>query len=190
MFEDLSDNELIAIYLKGNDAAFPVILERYKDLVKSISRSYFLVGGDNDDLVQEGVLGLLNAVKTYDATKGATFKTFAYRCISASIKNAVKKSLAKKNMPLNDYVELSDVLAMASPFNPEEMFIVGEEGKEFNDGVNAILSELEFKILKYYLSGMTYSEIGEKTGRTAKAADNALQRIKKKLTKNFGKGSF
>lgn len=185
MYENLPDNELIALHLQGDADAFPAILNRYKELIKSISRSYFLVGGDNDDLVQEGVLGLLKAVHAYDETKGASFRTFTYRCVSAAIKNAVKKSLSKGNMPLNDSVELTDELSIASPFNPEEMIIIGEEGSEFIGNVNAILSELEFKILKCYLAGMSYAEIGEKTGRSAKSADNALQRIKRKLTDKF-----
>ena len=85
MYEKLSDNELIALHQSGDAEAFPVILERYKELVKSIARSYFLVGGDRDDLVQEGVLGLLKAVNTFDKERGASFKTFVYRCVSASI---------------------------------------------------------------------------------------------------------
>ena len=93
-------------------------------------------------------------------------------------------------MPLNDSVELTDELKLVSPFNPEEMLMIGEEGRAFTDGATAILSEFEYKILKYYLSGMTYAEIGEKTGRSAKSADNALQRIKKKLMNNLGKGDF
>lgn len=190
MCENLPDKELIALHREGNAEAFPIILERYKDLVKSIARSYFLVGGDNDDLVQEGVLGLLKAVNTFDESRGASFKSFTYRCVSSSIQNAVKKSLSKGNMPLNDYVELTDELKLVSPFNPEEMLLVGEAGKEFNEGVNGVLSELEFRTLKYYLAGMTYDEIGKKTGRSAKSADNALQRIKKKLMNSFGKGGF
>lgn len=190
MFERLSDEELITLHRSGNTEAFPVILERYKELVKSVSRSYFLVGGDDDDLVQEGVLGLLKAVNSFDSKRGASFKTFTYRCVSSSIQNAVKKSLSKGNMPLNESVELTDELRLVSPFNPEEMLMIGEEGREFADGATAILSELEYKILKYYLSGMTYAEIGEKTGRSAKSADNALQRIKKKLMNNLGKGGF
>ena len=190
MYEKLSDNELIALHQSGDAEAFPVILERYKELVKSIARSYFLVGGDRDDLVQEGVLGLLKAVNTFDKERGASFKTFVYRCVSASIQNAVKKSLSKGNMPLNDSVELTDELKLVSPFNPEEMLLIGERGRALNDGANAALSELEFKILRYYLAGMTYGEIGKLTGRSANSADNALQRIKKKLIKIIGEGDF
>ncbi len=190
MYEKLSDNELIALHQSGDAEAFPVILERYKELVKSIARSYFLVGGDRDDLVQEGVLGLLKAVNTFDKERGASFKTFVYRCVSASIQNAVKKSLSKGNMPLNDSVELTDELKLVSPFNPEEILLIGERGRALNDGANAALSELEFKILRYYLAGMTYGEIGKLTGRSAKSADNALQRIKKKLIKIIGEGDF
>ncbi len=190
MYKELTDNQLIALHLQGDDEAFPEIMERYKELVKSISRSYFLVGGDNDDILQEGFLGLLKAVNTFDGERGASFKTFVYRCVSSSIQNAVKKSRSRGNMPLNDSVELSDELKLVSPFNPEEMLIVGEEGRVFEEGANAVLSELEFKILKYFLAGMTYEEIGKMTGKSAKSADNALQRIKKKLMKKISEGGF
>ena len=107
MIDNLTDNQLIALHRAGNLSAFEVVCDRYKGLVRSICRSYFLVGGDNDDLLQEGFLGLLKAVNTYDDSKNASFKTFANTCISANVKTAVRRYSNKSNKVLNESVSLT-----------------------------------------------------------------------------------
>ena len=175
-----TDNELIALYKKGDVVAFETIYDRYRNLIKAIVRPFFLVGGDSDDLIQEGFLGLLKAVNTYDESKLATFSSFAYTCISSSVKTAVKRDLSKKNLPLNSAISIEG-LEIVSIDDPESQVIRSELSKELSQRLKSELSAFEFKILKLWLGGASYAEISEQIGKPAKSVDNAVQRIKKKL---------
>lgn len=126
MYNELSDNRLIALYKDGDADAFAEICDRYRELVKGISRAYFLVGGDGDDLLQEGLLGLLKAVNAYDENGGASFPTFARLCVESNVKTAVKRSRNKGNVPLNDAVSIFECLGVLAPDNPEDKVLVEE----------------------------------------------------------------
>lgn len=134
MYNELSDNRLIALYKEGDADAFAEICDRYRELVKGISRAYFLVGGDGDDLLQEGLLGLLKAVNAYDENGGASFPTFARLCVESNVKTAVKRSRNKGNVPLNDAVSISSASACWRPIIPRIKFSWrnGEENSRRN----------------------------------------------------------
>ncbi|MBQ7373764.1 MAG: sigma-70 family RNA polymerase sigma factor [Clostridia bacterium] len=180
MFDNLTDNQLIALHKQGNLNAFERISERYKWLVKSVCRSYFLTGGDDDDLLQEGFLGLLKAVNTYDESKNTAFKTFAYTCISSNVKTAVRKDCNNSNKALNESVSLTAISFLETE-NLEDVIIEKEGKEETENEIKNLLSQLEYKIFRLWLGGHSYGEISEITGKTDKAVDNAIQRIKKKL---------
>ena len=184
MFDNLSDNQLIALHKQGEIDAFAVICERYKLMIRSICRPYFLIGGDGEDLLQEGMLGLLKAVNTYDEKRQATFKTFAYTCISGNVKTAIKRAYSKTNQPLNTAIPI-EALGYIATENPEDEIIEDEGADEFLKRVKEILSPFEFKVLSLWVSGNSYAEISSATAKTVKSIDNAIQRIKKKLTENL-----
>ena len=181
---ELSDEELVGLYKDGETDAFSVICERYKELVRGLSRAYFLVGGDGDDLLQEGLLGLLKAVNTYSAGEGAKFKTFAYLCIDGNIKTAVKKAYNKGNLPLNNSVSLSEGFGVFAPDNPEDKVLSEEREIELQRRLSRGLSPTEKNILGYYLKGLSYAEIAKEINGDVKKVDNALQRIRKKIINN------
>ena len=180
---EYTDEQLVELHKSGNADAFAAICERYKELVKGISRAYFLVGGDRDDLLQEGLLGLLKAVNTYNASVGATFKTFAYTCIENNVKSAVKKAYNKGNVPLNNSVSLSEGIEIFAPDNPEDKVLSDEREREFNTRLTRGLSSNEKIILDLYLKGLSYAEIADEINGDVKKVDNALQRIRKKILK-------
>ena len=184
MYSKLSDNQLIALHKEGNMMVFEEICNRYGGLVKSICRQYFLVGGDFDDLLQEGFLGLLKAVNTYDGERQATFKTFAYTCISGNVKTAIKKACSKTNQPLNEAIPIEALRYFATE-NPEDEIIEDEGEEEFLKKLKTILSPFEYKVLSLWARGNSYAEISETTAKSVKSIDNAIQRIKKKLTENL-----
>ena len=175
-----------------DETALETLLMRYKHTVSSVARSYFLYNGDTDDLLQEGMIGVFKAISTYNGK--SSFKNYAYKCIKTSILSAVKKSSRLKNKPLFNYVSLSGLAegddADKNPFlsdesfDPEERYINSEAEKELKNRIRSELSELEFEILTLYLCGYSYREIAEKTGKNAKSIDNAIQRIRKKITES------
>ena len=177
---ELTDNELIALHKGGDLTAFNRLYDRYKGLIKSLSKSYYLLGGDCDDLAQEGLLGLLKAANTFDANVGASFKTYATICILSNIKTAIRLSLKKGNIPLNSASDISgeDV----SLPNPEDLVIGEEGGRELMTRIETALSGFELDVIKLYLDGHNYSEIAKILGKQDKAVDNALQRAKKKIS--------
>ena len=182
MFEELSDVELVALHKRGDIDAFPALFGRYRKMIGSLASSYFLVGGARDDLMQEGMLGLLKAVNTFQPDAGASFSTFAYLCVDSGMKTAVKKSLSAGNYPLNASVDLSQQgEKLYSEVDPERTVIGKEEEEEFDKKISATLSSLEYGVLSCFLAGLCYREIAEKLGVTEKAVDNALFRIRKKL---------
>lgn len=179
MYENLSDNELIAQYRGGNADAFSLIYERYQKDIKRVARSYFLLGGDSDDLSQEGLLGLLKAVSTYDEAQGASFKTYANICIVSKVKTAVRLSNSKSSSVLNGSADIEQE-NIPSP-DPEDLIIGEEGGREFMEKIKKSLSKFEFSVLNFYLDGLNYKEISLKTAKSEKAVDNALQRARKKI---------
>ncbi len=177
-------NQLIAQYKSGNGDAFDKICELFGNMVKSITRAYFLIGGDGEDLLQEGFLGLLKAVNGYDESQNVSFSTYAYTCITNNVKKAVRKANSKTNLLLSNALSLDDV-TLVSLKNPEELIIKTETGEEIREKIKGVLSAFEYKIFELYLSGMSYREISVEVGKPMKAVDNALRRIKQKLTCNF-----
>ena len=196
-FNKCSDETLIDIYRKGDEAAIEVLFERYKDIVRKKAKAMYLAGGDSDDLIQEGMIGLYKAVRDYDDTKEAAFKTFASMCINRQLINAVAVSNRKKNIPLNTYVSfdmpaypdednetrLVDILKPESEQNPEKLFIDREYSDSFKKKLFDRLSSFEKQVLDLYLTGMSYTQIAKVLGRDEKSTDNALQRLKSKIRK-------
>ena len=179
-YQACSDEQLVAMVQGGEQKTVEVIFERYRNLVRSLSRRFFLVGGDADDLAQEGMMGLHQAILDYDANKKSSFKSFAYLCVYRRIVDAVKAESAKKQEPLLGGSELADNLQAVGP-NPEELIILNDEKREFNQKISKILSDFEFKIIVMYMDGLTTGEISEMLGKPMKSIDNAIQRSKRKL---------
>lgn len=196
-FEKMEENQIITLAQQGMDEAMAYMLEHYKSLVRILSRPLFLIDGDKDDLIQEGMIGLYKAVNGYDETSSASFETFATHCINRQMYSAIKKSNRQKNIPLNSYISiysqigsegnesdhtfLLDQSLEAVRQNPEEIIIDQENARNMQRRLYSRLSELERKVLSLYLQGIPYQEIAVKMGKTPKAIDNALQRIKHKL---------
>lgn len=193
-YEKLPDEELVELSAAGDKAATECILARYKNLVRARGRMYFLAGADREDIIQEGMIGLFKAMRDFDSTKLSSFRGFAELCIKRQIITAVKNANRQKHIPLNTYVSLSapfydeesegvmgELVADSPETNPENLVIRKEKAASMSDKIDESLSELEKKVLSLYLSGKNYQEIAEILGRSPKSADNALQRIRKKI---------
>ena len=196
-FEKMSENDIINLAQKRENAAMEYLLEKYKPLVRQKTRKLFLIDGDKDDLIQEGMIGLFKAVKDYQVGKDAAFRTFADLCISRQLYSAIKKSNRLKNQPLNSYVsiysdEFSDADELAGDrtvissgsdniANPEAIMIDRENAIDMQNKMFDKLSKMEREVLKRYLEGMTYQEIAADMEKSPKSIDNALQRIKGKI---------
>ena len=193
-FSNLSDEKLVELSLLNNHDATAILIERYKGMVKSRAHTYFIVGADNDDIIQEGMIGLFKAIKCYDINKDSSFKTFADICIKRQIITAVKASNRQKHIPLNSSLsfdmqlyeedsdkDIYDIIDVNTGQNPEEIFIKEEELKDMRDKIELLLSGFERRVLKLYLSGRSYQEIGYLVDKSEKSIDNALQRVKRKL---------
>lgn len=195
-YEQYSDEELIAMMHQGNPEIMDYLMEKYKNLVRKKARAFYLTGGDNDDLIQEGMIGLFKAVRDYDPEREGTFSGFADLCIMRQVYTAVEASGRKKHIPLNSYISLDsgtvgrrehevplqDVLPDPREGNPEELVIDREDQEQMQRELRKRLSKFETQVLEAYLNGMGYREIGEMLGKSPKSIDNALQRIKKKMT--------
>lgn len=193
----MSENDIINLAQKRENAAMEYLLEKYKPLVRQKTRKLFLIDGDKDDLIQEGMIGLFKAVRDYQVGKDAAFKTFADLCISRQLYSAIKKSNRLKNQPLNSYVsiysdEFSDADELAGDrtvissgsdniANPEAIMIDRENAIDMQNKMFDKLSKMEREVLKRYLEGMTYQEIAADMEKSPKSIDNALQRIKGKI---------
>lgn len=190
----LSDEQLVLLSVEGNIEAEETILHRYKNYVKSKARTYYLIGADNDDIVQEGMIGLYKAVRDFKPDKNITFKTFADVCITRQILTAIRTANRNKHNPLNGSLSMNaplfnddsgtsfiNLIQYGSVSNPEEIFIVDESLKEIKNEISKKLSGFENNVLKLYMDGLSYVEISETIGKSIKSVDNALQRIKKKL---------
>ena len=194
-YKEYSDELLVDMARHGDEKAEDFLLKKYKDFVRSKARAYFLVGGDSDDLIQEGMIGLYNAISHYDESKASSFMTYAAICINNKLLSAVSADNRKKNEPLNGYVtlysvitddageeaSLSDVLPDTDNVNPENIILNEEQEKLARKRLLGKLSRLEKEILSYYLEGMSYSEIAAIIGKTEKSVDNAIQRIRSKM---------
>lgn len=196
-FEKMSENDIINLAQKRQNAAMEYLLEKYKLLVRQKTRKLFLIDGDKDDLIQEGMIGLFKAVRDYQVGKDAAFRTFADLCISRQLYSAIKKSNRLKNQPLNSYVsiysdEFSDADELAGDrtvissgsdniANPEAIMIDRENAIDMQNKMFDKLSKMEREVLKRYLEGMTYQEIAADMEKSPKSIDNALQRIKGKI---------
>lgn len=199
-FSKLSENDIIKIAQSGNDDAMTFLMEKYKSLVRQKARPLFLIGGDKDDLVQEGMIGLYKAICSYVPEKEASFKTFAELCISRYIYSAIKVSNRMKNQPLNTYISIYapafsvnsdpgesgfmiDQELEVAERNPEDIVISKESAVSALKQLFKNLSKMETEVLNKYLDGMTYQEIAAKMNKTPKSIDNALQRIRTKLSR-------
>lgn len=196
-YKEYSDELLVRMARDGDEKAENFLLKKYKDFVRSKARAYFLVGGDSDDLIQEGMIGLYNAIGHYDESMASSFMTYAAICINNKLISAVSADGRQKNAPLNGYVSiyssitdetgeeasLSDVLPDTENINPEAIILNEEQEKLTINRLFGKLSALEKEILSCYMEGMSYSEIAKLIGKTEKSVDNAIQRIRLKMRK-------
>ncbi|SES19800.1 RNA polymerase sporulation-specific sigma factor [Gracilibacillus ureilyticus] len=195
-FQLLEDNELLLLIQDGNTHALDFLINKYKSFVRAKAKSYFLVGADDEDIMQEGMIGLYKAIRDFRPEKQSSFRAFAELCITRQIITAVKTATRQKHMPLNSYVSLDkplyeegsertllDVLEATIAMDPQEMIVNREKYGDMEYKLTEILSRLEREVLLLYLEGKTYQEISVELNRHAKSIDNALQRVKKKLEK-------
>lgn len=193
MYSDLSDNELLELINKDkNNDAMETLIKRFGPLVTRQSRSLYIIGADEEDLIQEGMIGLVKAVNDYKADKGASFKTFAFMCVRRQMLTAINNSNNRKNIPLNhyisiygdgngDYVSPLDEIDSGVITNPEDIMLARLQESDLIKVIESKLSKFEHQVLDEYLTGASYEEIGERLGKTAKSIDNAVQRIRAKL---------
>lgn len=187
--ESERDEMLVKRAQAGDKEATELLLRRYMNTVRARARGFFLVGGETDDLVQEGMIGLYSAIGDFREDGGKSFKNFAYLCVTRHILDAVKKSSRRKNGPLNNSVSLFDPVlsGFAGEENPEDFLIDDESRAEFRMKLMKELSDFEFRVVTMYLEGMSYARICEATGKDGKSVDNALSRSKKKLQRAFAR---
>lgn len=196
---DLPDAELAALAKAGDRAAEEALVLRFGRLVRACARPLFLMGGDSEDLVQEGMMGLLAAIREYDPSRGVTFRAYAEVCIRNRLLSAVKAASRDKHTPLNSYVPLDPALFDGTERdesrtvdqrqgNPEALFIHREDMQERMNRIYSQLSPLETRILRLFLSGLSYSEIASKCNRPLKSVDNAVQRIRRKIARQSEPG--
>jgi len=193
---ELSDEELVEAAKAGDNEAFRRLWDRYHNFVRVKASSYFLAGGDTDDLIQEGNIGLYKAIRDYERSKSTSFRSFAELCVTRQIITAIKTASRQKHLPLNTYVSfshapagsdteartLADTLPSGRASDPVQQVISSEEVDSLTDCLLRLLSPLESQVLKYYLEGNSYEAIAERIGHDTKTVDNALQRVKRKVT--------
>jgi RNA polymerase sporulation-specific sigma factor len=195
-YSGLTDEEMISLFRDGDQEAMEKLLEKYKGMVLGKAKSMYILGGDSEDLIQEGMLGLFKAVRDFDCGRDASFRTFAQLCVTRQLYTAVKASARKKHLPLNSAVSLSsplreengderdeellDFLEADPSSNPEAYLIGQEETERLEEMIEKELSPLEKQVLELYLTGMGYVEIAHVLNRDEKSTDNALQRIRAK----------
>lgn len=192
--QDVVDETIVEAAKKGEIEALELLIKKYKNFVRSKARSYFLIGADREDIIQEGMIGLYKAIRDYKPDKLSSFKAFAELCITRQIITAIKTATRQKHIPLNSYVSLNkpiydeesdrtllDVISGHKITDPEELMICKEELIHIEEKIGEILSDLECKVLMLYLQGRSYQEIACDLNRHVKSIDNALQRVKRKL---------
>ncbi len=195
-YRNMKDEEIVQAAKKDNDFALEYLIYKYKNFVKGKARSYYLIGADKEDIIQEGMIGLYKAIRDYDKDKLTSFRAFAEICITRQIITAIKTATRQKHIPLNSYVSLNkpiydaesdrtllDVISGVKVSDPEELMIDREDLNLIEDKIEKILSGLEKEVFMSYVDGMSYQEIAVELDRHVKSIDNALQRVKKKLEK-------
>lgn len=182
-----TDETLVVMAQEGDKTAEAELLLRYRNLVRFYARKFFLVGGETEDLIQEGMIGLYQAIGSFkkDGEEKRSFKKFASLCVWRQIIDAVKKAAGKKNEPLKDYVSIAYEGVTLSELDPEQTVILNDDRKELNEKMSRILTDTEFKVFTMYMDGRSSAEICEITGKGYKSVDNAVQRSKQKLRKAF-----
>lgn len=185
-YEQYEDERLIQMLREGDQEISGYLLEKYKDMVRKEARTMYLIGGETDDLIQEGMIGLFKAIRDYDPGKEASFRTFAKICIDRQLYGAIQGSNRQKHQPLNSYVSLSQEdeeihLGELLEQNPESIVIDRESARDLEQRIHDCLSSLENQVLAYYLKGYGYVQIGKLLNRPPKSIDNALQRIRGKV---------
>lgn len=192
----LTDEELVVKSQNKDSYAQEFLINRYRNFVRVKSRSYFLIGADKEDIIQEGMIGLYKATRDFKYEKLASFRAFAELCITRQIITAIKTATRQKHIPLNSYVSLNkpiydeesdrtllDVISTTKITDPEDLLISREEFANIEEKMSKVLSPLEWKVLNSYLEGKSYLEIAADLDRHVKSIDNALQRVKRKLEK-------
>jgi RNA polymerase sporulation-specific sigma factor len=197
-FTEMTDEELVSLVHSGNTEALDFLITKFRHFVRMKARSYFLIGADKEDIIQEGMIGLYKAIRDFRSDKLSSFRAFAELCIIRQIITAIKTATRQKHIPLNSYVSLDkpiydeesdrtlmDVLTGNGVDDPEEMMINHEEFLYMEAKMGEVLSDLEREVLALYLDGQSYQEISEKLERHVKSIDNALQRVKRKLERHL-----
>ena len=198
-YDNLEDEKLIKLIKENNDTdALNYLLDKYTDLVNMKVSKYFIVGAEKEDIVQEGLIGLFKAVKNFDKTKLSSFKTFANLCVERQLQTAIKSSTRQKHMPLNSYLSLNtsayeddndmtvmEMLDLNTSEDPLDTITKKEYYKFVENRIEETLSDFEKQVLHRYANGESYVEIAKKLDSPVKSVDNAIQRIRKKATKNI-----
>lgn len=194
---NLEDEEIVQLGRKGDKDAMDYLIHKYKNLVRSKARAYFLIGADREDVVQEGMIGLYKAIRDYQQDKSMAFKTFAELCVTRQMITAVKNATRQKHIPLNSYISLNrksfdedsdktyiELVSEESSSDPEQLLIKKEEFNGIENKMGEILSTFEGEVLSLYLNGKSYVEIAKQVKKPIKSIDNALQRVKRKVEKH------
>ena len=197
-FEKMSDEQLVEQVHQGNTDALDYLITKYRLFVKSKAKSYFLIGADKEDIVQEGMIGLYKAIRDFKGDKLSSFRAFAELCITRQIITAIKTATRQKHIPLNSYVSLDkpiydeesertlmDIIISPVTNDPERIIINQEDYSRLEHKMGEVLSELELQVLSRYLAGQSYYEISGELNRHVKSIDNALQRVKRKLERHL-----
>jgi len=193
-YETIPDEQIVEDARAGDEQALEYLIHKYKSFVRAKARSYFLIGADREDIIQEGMIGLYKAIRDFRQDKLSSFRAFAELCITRQIITAIKTATRQKHIPLNSYVSLNkpiyddesertllDVLSGTRISNPEELVISQEDFNSIECKIGELLSDLEWDVLSSYLQGKSYQEIADDLNRHVKSIDNALQRVKRKL---------
>lgn len=200
-YDNMKDEDLIEIIKSGDKQAFDYLIARYKELVNMKVSKYFIVGAEKDDIIQEGLIGLFKAIKSYKVDMQNSFKSFANMCIERQLITAIKTSNRQKHMPLNSYLSLNgaaydegegendislmDIFESALIEDPLDTITKKEYYKDIEDTIDKKLSDFEKKVLNKYINGESYVQIAEELETTVKSIDNAIQRIRKKAIKGL-----
>ena len=195
-FDSMTDEQVVKLAQDADSRALEYLLNKYKNFVRTKARSYFLIGADHEDIVQEGMIGLYKSIRDFKEEKLSSFRAFAELCITRQIITAIKTATRQKHIPLNSYISLNkpiyeedsdrtllDVITEGGISNPEDMLIDREDLSFIEGRIGQMMSDLEKQVLVLYMEGKSYVEIADEMGRHVKSIDNALQRIKRKLQK-------
>jgi RNA polymerase sporulation-specific sigma factor len=198
-----ADEEVVKLSKGGDEIATEYLINKYKNFVRVKAKSYFLVGADREDIIQEGMIGLYKAIRDFRADKLSSFRAFAELCITRQIITAIKTATRQKHIPLNSYISLNkpiydedsdrtmlDILSGTKITDPEEVFISHELSDDLREKIQENLSELESQVLLSYLEGKSYQEMAKELNRHVKSIDNALQRVKRKIEKTLGEKHY